>query len=911
MTAAYDKRPSPESFLDAARAEDCGSARPGKLKIFLGASPGVGKTFAMLEEARVRQRAGVDVVVALVETHGRAETANLLANLEQLPRKPIEYRGQMLAEMDIDALLARRPQIALIDEFAHTNAPGSRHPKRWQDVMEVLDAGIDVVTTLNIQHIESLNDAVAQITGVRVQETVPDAVLQKADQIELIDLPPEELINRLKDGKVYLPEQAGRALESFFTKGKLTALREMALRATAGRVDADMLAFMQANAVSGIWPTEERLLVCINEAPVAKALVRTGKRMAERAKIPWIVATVVTPRHEVMGVQARHIAQEAIRLAETLGAETVTLRAESDASGELLRFARSRNVTRLVIGRARWRNATIQRLMSFIREPVSEKLLDAATDFEVTVVTPHTRTERKKAIRNRSRLEFRWRAPVAALGAIALATALAWPITLVDAIPSGAITVLYLLAVMLVGTRFGLVASLITSVLGFFAYNFFYTEPYLTLNVSRGSDVVSLAVFLMGALFTGTLASRLKAQIESMRAAQARTETLYEFARKIASATKADDVLWAAASHVARVLDAHVLIMTPDAGGQLEQVQGWPSIEEDLDASATGAARWAYDKAEAAGLGTGTLPNSAWLFVPLATAGKPFGVIGVKFRDPSRATDPDTKRLLLAVEDQVAVAVERNWLSDDLAGARIAAESDKLRAALLNAVSHDLRTPLVTVIGATSSLSESYDVLNDTSRKELIASALDEARRLDRTVQNLLDMTRLGHGALKLKRSAVDLAEIVGTVRSDLARVLAGHALVVDLPKNLPPVDVDPVLIGQALANVLENASKYAPAGTVITLRAMVAGKEVSLSVADEGSGIAPDERDKVFDLFHRAGRGDAAPAGTGMGLAIVKGLIEAHGGSVRADAGPTGKGTTIVMTLPMSADVVTGYDGA
>ncbi len=902
MTAAGDKRPTPESFLDAARAEDSGSLKPGRLKIFLGASPGVGKTFAMLEEARVRQCAGVDVVVALVETHGRADTAALLQNLEQLPRKPIDYRGQTLQEMDLDALIARKPQLALIDEFAHTTAPGSRHPKRWQVVMEVLDAGIDVVTTLNIQHIESLNDAVVQITGVRVQETVPDSVLQKADQIELIDLPPDELINRLKEGKVYLPQQAGRALENFFTRGKLTALREMALRATAGRVDADMLAFMQANAVRGIWPTEERLLVCINEAPASKALVRTGKRMAERAKIPWIVATVVTPKHDVMSGDVRQVAQDALRLAETLGAETITLRAETNAAGELLRFARSRNVTRLVIGRPRWRNAAVQRLMSLIREPVSEKLLDDATDFEVTVVTPHARIERKKALARRIWHLGGWQAPLAASSAIALATMLAWPITLIDAIPAGAITVLYLLAVMLVGTRFGLASSLMASVFGFLAYNFFYTEPYMTLNVSRGSDVVSLVVFLLGALFTGTLASRLKAQVESMRAAQARTETLYEFARKIASATKADDVLWAAASHVARVLDAHVLIMTPDAGGQLEQVQGWPSIEENLDAGATGAARWAFDKAEAAGLGTGTLPNSDWLFVPLATAGKPFGVIGIKFRNKAQATDPEARRLLLAVEDQVAVAVERNRLSDDLAGARVAAESDKLRAALLNAVSHDLRTPLVTVIGATSSLAESYDDLDDISRKELIASALDEARRLDRTVQNLLDMTRLGHGALKPNRGAVDLREIIGTVRSDLSRVLAGHKLVLDLTKDLPPVDVDPVLIGQALANVLENAAKYAPAGTSITIAATKTDRQLRLSVSDEGPGIAPGERDKVFDLFHRAARGDAAPAGTGMGLAIVKGLVEAHSGTVRAETGQTGKGTAIVMMLPLAS---------
>ncbi len=894
-------RRNPESFLDAAREESGGDARRGRLKIFLGASPGVGKIFAMLEEARVRQRAGVDVVAALIETHGRAETAAVLEGTELLPRLSIEHRGHTLGELDVDALIARRPQLALIDEFAHTNAPGSRHPKRWQDVMEVIAAGIDVVTTLNIQHIESLNDAVAQITGVRVQETVPDAVLSQADQIELIDLPPDELIARLKDGRIYQTQQAGRALENFFTKGKLTALREMALRAVAGRVDADMLAYKEANAVTGIWPTEERLLVCINEAPAAKTLVRTGKRMAERAKIPWIVSTVLTPRHETMDIHTRGITTEALRLADTLGAETVTLRAESDAAGELLRFARSRNVTRLVIGRPRWRGALLQRVMALMREPVSEKLLDAATDFEVTVVTPHVRVERRKAIA-RPAIRPDWTGYAVAAAAVGVASLLAWPLSLWDAIPAGAITVLYLLAVMLVGARLGLVPSLVATGLGFLAYNFLYTEPYYTLSVSRPSDVVSLLVFLLGAVFTGTLASRLKAQIESMRASQARTETLYEFARKIAATTRSDDVLWGAVAHIAKALNCHALIMTPDATGALQQVQGHPCIEDNLDARAEGAARWAFDKGEAAGLGTGTLPNSDWLFVPLATAGRPFGVIGVRFRDQSRANDPETRRLLLAVEDQVAVAVERNQLSEQLADARVSAESDKLRASLLNSVSHDLRTPLVSVIGATSTLLDAEDTLSAEHRRELLHSAHDEAQRLNRYVQNLLDMTRLDYGALKPNRQAIDLREIVGSVRQDLARVLYAHNVVVSMPRDLPLVDVDPVLIGQALANLVENAAKFAPPGTTITIAAASVDAMARVTVTDEGPGVPTEDRSKVFDLFYRADAGDGQPAGTGMGLAIVKGLVEAHGGSAEMLAGANGNGSMVAITLPLAA---------
>lgn len=897
MPSAPDERPTPESFLAEARGEDGKGA--GRLKIFLGASPGVGKTFAMIEEARVRQRAGLDVVVALVETHGRAETAALLQTLEQLPRRQVEYRGQTLSELDLDALLARKPGIALIDELAHTNAPGSRHPKRWQDVVEVLDAGIDVVTTLNIQHVESLNDVVARITGVRVQETVPDHILQRADEIELIDLAPEELIKRLKDGKVYVPQQIGQALENFFGKGKLTALRELALRTAASRVDAEMLAWMQANAVKGPWPAEERMLVCINEAPVARSLVRAGKRMAERSRLPWIVATVMTPRHEALPAETRAVTVEALRLAETLGAETVVLHAESDAAGEILRYARQRNVSRLLIGRPRSHRSWWQRLIGAFREPVADRLLDDATDFEVTVITPHARIERRKAS-SAPAMRLRWHGYAMALAAITLATLVALPISIWDAVPGGAISAIYLIAVLMVGARWGLGPSLAAGALGSLTYNFFYTPPFYSLHISRSEDLVSIAVYLLGALFTGTLAGRLKAQVEAMRAAQRRTGTLYDFARKIASATDTDDVLWAAAFHIAATLDGHSLILMPDAAGTLQQVQGHPTIE-DLDARAEGAARWAFEKNELAGAGTATLPMSEWLFVPLATAGTTLGVIGVRFRDRLRGLDPETRRLLVAVEDQVAVAVERTRLAEELADARVSAEGEKLRGALLNSVSHDLRTPLVTVIGAVSSLAETDGSLSPADRRELTMTALDEARRLDRYVQNLLDMTRLGHGALAPKRAAVDLREILGVVRNDLKRVLAGHSLVIETPRDLPALHVDPVLIGQAVANVIENAAKYAPVGTSIRIQAKRDGKTAEITVIDEGPGIPEGERERVFDLFHRVAEGDTRPAGTGLGLSIVKGLVEAHDGTVAASAGPGGRGAAIVIRLPFA----------
>ena len=677
----------------------------------------------------------------------------------------------------------------------------------------------------------------------------------------------------------------------------------MALRSVAGKVDADMLAIKQTGSVSGIWPTDERLLVCINEGPAAKTLVRTAKRMAERAKISWIAATVVTPRHEAMTIETRSMTLDAMRLAETLGGEVVTLRAESNVADELLRFARERNVSRLLVGRPQRRNSMVQGVVALWREPVFQRIIDAATDFEITIVTPRARAERRKA-QSIQRSDRTWQPYGLATILIMAACLLGWPVAAYDALPQGAVTVLYLLVVLIVAARDGLKPSLFASVLGFAAYNFFFTEPYFTLSVTKPSDVVSLSFFLLGAIFTGTLASRLKAQVEAMRASQMRTETLYAFARKIASVKKPDDVLWAAVSHIAKVLDCSAIILSPDASGILQQVQGHPSIEEDLDASAIAAAKWAFDKSEAAGSGTGTLPNCDWLFVPLATAGRPFGVIGVKFRDAARASDPEIRRLLLAVEDQVAVAVERNRLLDDLATARVGEESDKLRAALLNAVSHDLRTPLVSVIGATSALAEGHTELTEAARTELIQTALSEARRLDRTVQNLLDMTRLGYGAITPNRTSVDLREIIGQSRGELERSLCRHQLVVDVPRTTPMLNADPVLIGHALTNVLENAAKYAPADTAITVSARALGATVKISVSDEGPGIPEAERIAVFDLFHRAARGDGAPAGTGMGLAIVKGLVEAHGGTVEAQTAPNGTGTAIVITLDAALNI-------
>lgn len=883
-----ENRPDPESFLAEARTE----AEParGKLKIFLGAAPGVGKTYAMLEEARARALAGTDVLVGIAETHGRAETAAILSHLEQVPRRIIPYRGRHLSEMDLDAILARKPQLVLIDELAHSNVPTARHPKRWQDVDEVLALGIDVYSTLNIQHIESLNDVVARITGIRVQETVPDAVLRDADDIKVIDLSAEDLMQRMREGKVYMPAQAGRALMNFFTKPNLTALRELALRTAASRIDADMLEM--ARGAGRRATAQDRLMVCLDDPGSAKALVRMGRRMTDRARIPWIVATVITPGIERQGPDGNSEMLDALELAERLGADTLTLRAESDPAAEFLVAADRTGVTRLIVARNRPRTLAA-RVLARLRPSLSDRLIERAERFEVTVLAPGAPTKEVSATQA-------WhfdgwpRLLGEGLAVAAISTLIALPFYRL--VPVASLAVVYLVGVLYIGMRRGTLGAILASGISFMAYNYFFTTPYYSFRVSQYESIVALMVFTISALFTGSLAGRLKRQVEFMRVGEARTQTLYDFARRIASASTTDQVLAAAAEHIAQSVDCQSLILMPDASGTLQTVRGFPEIPGALEPQAFAAALWTYERNEPAGAGTATLPASAWLFLPLEMQARPIGVIGARFADPSRRLDPDTRRLLEAVEDQVAVAVSRIMVEGDLERARLATETEKLRAALLNSVSHDLRTPLVTVIGALSAVADGG--LPAAQTTALTITALDEARRLDRFVGNLLNMTRLGHGKLLARREVIRLADIVGRVRVDLARPLAPFTLHLGLPGDLPAVTVDPVLICQALTNLVENATKYAPEGTTIHITGQAIGLAVHLTVEDEGPGIPRAERQRVFEMFHRAVTGDSAPAGTGLGLAIAKGMVEANDGTIAAVDPQFGPGAAIRMTF-------------
>ncbi|MBA76004.1 MAG: two-component sensor histidine kinase [Tistrella sp.] len=904
MTRDAD-RPAPEALIEDAKRE-----RRGRLKIFLGAAPGVGKTYAMLEEAQRRRAEGTDVAVAVVETHGRAETEALLRGLEVIPRRILTHRGRSFPEMDLDAVLARRPALALVDEFAHTNVPGARHEKRFQDVAELIDAGIDVLTTLNVQHLESLNDIVQRITRIRVRETLPDDVLAMADEIELIDLPPDDLIRRLREGKVYLGDQARRAVLHFFSRGNLTALRELALRAAAERVDEEMIRYMRAHAVPGPWPARERLMVCIGTGAEAEAVVRAGRRMADRARLPWIAVHVETGAGAASAgdYTPQDRANRALRLAERLGAEVTVLPRPVHArrlADELVALARERNVSRIVIGRAP-RRPWWRRLGA--GGGLAEALVSRATGFELTVIAAETGATAAAAEPGRLQAE----APgphfgpreLALIGVSVAAAALVS--TLVEMIlPLPNVSLVFLIAVLVVAVRGGLWPSIAASVLSFFAYNFFFTVPHHTFQVSRTEDILTIVFFLIAAALTGNLAGRLRERVQAERQAARRVGNLYDFARKAAGAADVDDVAWAVVSHVARTLQCDAVLLLPEPDGGLRIGAGFPP-EDRLTPANRAAAEWAWRHERPAGWSSDTLPASDWLFVPMKAARGPVGLVGVSFggRDGRpKQLGPEQRRLLEAVVDQAALAVDRTLLAADIERERLKGEADALRAALLSSISHDLRTPLVSIIGAASSLKSLGEALDPGARGELADTIHDEARRLDAYVQNLLDMTRLGHGALALRRDWVDLAELAGRVRGRLARQLGGRQLDVVVPEGLPLLHVDAVLMEQVLVNLVDNAVKHGGPDGRITIAAALAdrGRSIDIRVEDDGPGIPEADREAVFDMFHRVKAGDSQPAGTGLGLAICRGFVEAHGGTIRAEAGAGGQGTRIVIRLTVA----------
>ncbi|MFT4149779.1 MAG: sensor histidine kinase KdpD [Paracoccaceae bacterium] len=883
-------RPQPEALLSEARREG-----QGRLKIFLGAAPGVGKTFAMLQAARDRAAEGVRVVAAVVETHGRAETEAMLRGFEVLPRQTVYHQGHILHEMDVDALIARRPDLALIDELAHSNLSGRRHEKRWQDVEDVLAAGIDVYATLNVQHVETLNDTVARITGIRVRETVPDQVLELADEIELIDLPPDELIARLRAGKVYMQDQAARAMSNFFAKGNLTALRELAMRTAADRVDAQLKQHMAANAIEGPWPTQERILVVLPEGAVGRDAVRIAKRSADRARVEWLAVALTSLRAETRRGAGEDPGTGPLRLAERLGAEVTVLQSEGNAAQDILDFAQKHNVRRIILPRPAPRSRLLRWSWPSPHEMAVAGLLHGATRFELTLVADEESPARQRFRPEPTNIPESMR--IFGLVVIAVAATTLLALAADRWIPVLSLSLIYMTAVVAVATKLGRWPSVAAALLSFLAYNLLFTDPRMSLHVWNRGQYLTLVLFLAASILTGNLTARLRDRAVAQRAIADRTRKLYDFSRRAAAAASVDDVVWAAVSHVAAVLECQSILLVPQDGGPLAVVGAFPP-EDRMESRESSAATYAFEHGEPAGKGTATLPASRWLFLPLVAADRRIGVLGLAYED-GHEPPPGDRRLVEALADQVALALERVRLADDLAHARVTSETERLRTALLSSVSHDLRTPLVSILGAAEGLAQPG--LAEDGRAVLVETIRDEGERLDRYIQNLLDMTRLGHGALKPRTMASDLRELMGAARNRLRGPLRGHPVAVAIPADMAPVQVDPVLIEQVLVNILDNACKYAGPGSPIRISAHQSRGRAVLTVEDDGPGLPPGAAAQVFDMFWRAEQGDGGQAGTGLGLAICKGIVEAHGGTIRAEAvHPDGRGTRIAIELPL-----------
>jgi two-component system, OmpR family, sensor histidine kinase KdpD len=891
--AEREGRPSPEALLAAAKQEG-----RGRLKIFLGAAPGVGKTYEMLLTAQAKKREGVDVVVGIVEPHGRRETEVLLEGLEVIPRLQVDYKGHLLAEMDIDAILKRRPQLVLVDELAHTNAPGCRHPKRYLDVEELIAAGVDVFTTLNIQHVESLNDIIAKITRIRVRETVPDSVLDQADDIEVVDLAPEDLIKRLHEGKVYVPQQAERAVRHFFSRGNLTALRELALRRTAQRVDEQLLSHMREHAIPGPWAAGERVLVCISEAPSTAGLIRYARRVAERLQVPWTAIYVETARTQRLTDAERDRIADFLRLAERLGASTITIPGRNIAD-ELIAYATANNITQIVIGkssRSRW--------FEMVHGSVVHELVRKTGQISVHVISADDKESvPPKSVQTRPKVEpFRVESYMGSAGAVGVALGLGLLLKHFVAVQS--ISLLFLMAVIASAIAWGLLPALFACVASVLAYNFFFLPPLYTFSVGDPENAFALFFFLVVAVIVSNLTARTRTQVVNARRRAKMTAELYAFSRKVAGIGALDDLLWATAYQITSMLNVRTVLLMPvkDSEG-LEVASGYPP-EDQLDDADMAAARWTWEHNRPAGRGADTLPGGKRLFLPLRTGSGPVGVIGIDRDSPGPLLTPDERRLLDALCDQAAVAIERISLAKGLDEARVLAETERLRAALLTSISHDLRTPLASILGTVSSLRSFPERYTTAQREELLATLQDEAERLTRFVSNLLDMTRLESGAIELNLELIDVAEIIGSALQRAGNVLAGHEVEVDIAPSLPMLRLDAVLFEQVLFNLLDNAAKYSPDRSKIGIRATRDGELVEIEVVDEGSGIPPADFEHIFDKFYRVHAQDRRRAGTGLGLAICRGFVEALGGWIVARNRRDRSGAVLTIRMPVVPEI-------
>ncbi|MFT3789591.1 MAG: sensor histidine kinase KdpD [Rudaea sp.] len=898
-----ERRPAPDELLARMRREEARAQR-GRLKIFFGAAPGVGKSYAMLEAARKLEAENVDVVIGYVELHGRPDTEKLLEGLEVLPPQKLEHRGVQLTEFDVDAALKRRPRVICVDELAHSNHLGARHPRRWMDVEELLGAGIDVYTTVNVQHLDSLNDVVAQITGVQVRETVPDRVFDAADEVELVDLPPDELLQRLREGKVYASEKTGQALTSFFRKGNLIALRELALRTTADRVDAALRAYREDHAIAQTWAAGEFVLVCIGPDPLSERVVRAARRLATALHAGWIAVYVETPALTRLPRAARDRVLANLKLAEALGAETANLSGESVAS-ELLAYARRRNVSKIILGkpsRPRWRDR--------LRPSLVDEIARRSGAIDVYVISGEA-GEQAAQSRRLPRRTSPWQAyarSAAVVAAITLVCELLYPhVELTN------LVMLYLLGTVYVAARIGRGPSALAAVLSVLLFDFLFVPPIYSFAVSDAQYLITFGVMLATGFVISHFAARGKRQAAVARARERRTNELYALSRELAQSRNVDELGRIVIRHILADIDGEAAMLLPDAEGRLldparfctrgaaaAHAPRYPVPGNDL-----GIAQWAYDYRQKAGRNTDTLASADALYLPLNALKRCIGVVGLRPNDPARLDVPEQMQLIESFVNQAAVAMERVQLAQTAQAADVEIESEKMRNALLSSISHDFRTPLASIVGAASTLlDESGHALEPAQRKALLHTVLDEANRLHRLVGNLLDLTRLGAGKLALKRQWVPLEEIVGAVLRRLHDALDGRKIDVALPPDLPLLHVDEVMIEQLLFNLLDNVQKYTPASSAIEIAASTVRDEIVVQVRDHGPGLPPGEETQVFEKFHR-GRDEAAQSGFGLGLSIARAIVEAHGGDIRARNHPAdqGGGAEFLFTLPIEQE--------
>ncbi|WJF91616.1 sensor histidine kinase KdpD [Paraburkholderia bonniea] len=910
-------RPDPDALLDKLQRDEAKRQR-GRLKIFFGASAGVGKTCAMLQATRRLQDDGLDVVIGVAETHGRSETAALLDGLEVLPLAHFTYRERSLGEFDLDAALARAPQLIAVDELAHSNVPGARHLKRWQDVHELLDAGIDVYTTVNVQHLESLNDIVGQITGIRVWETVPDRVFDEADEVTLVDLPAEELLERLRDGKVYLPQQAERAVRNFFRKGNLIALRELALRRTADRVDAQMSEYRADRSISQLWQARERLLVCVGPGPEAQALVRAAARLAASLKADWLAVHVETPRVQRLPAARRDYTLSALRLAADLGAETATL-ASTEVLTTLLGYARVRNVSRLVAG-----VSLRTGLWRWLRRPLGERLAQRAAELGLTLINIAAQ-HGDDGNASRSALEAgaqAWREALAAARerrspprAYAWALGLCAAITLVASqlnnyIELTNLVMLYLLGVILVAVKLGRGPAVALSFLSVAAFDFFFVPPRMSLSVSDTQYLLTFFGMLLSALVISHLTSSLRREASMARRREQRTGVMYAMAGELAAALSAEQILEIGCRHVSEVFGARVALLLPDSADRVQQKLDGPDETRILSGSGLDldVAQWVYDQQKPAGCGTDTLPAASALYLPLKAPMRTRGVLALKMHVSQALESPEQRRMLDAFAAQIALALERVHYVDIARDALVNMESERLRNALLSAISHDLRTPLTTIVGFSSMLARAHAAHPCAPPDgEMVEAIQEEALRMTGIVTNLLDMARLEASGLRLNRQWSLLEETVGAALRACHRMLARHPVQVQLPVGLPLLQLDAVLMERLFSNLFENAAKYTPPDAPLSIGAQLVEEDgqpyVRVTVDDTGRGLPGGMEVRIFEKFTRGEKEPAQP-GIGLGLAICRAIVEAHGGTIgafnRRSAQGEIEGARFWFTLPV-----------